>query len=500
MQRIICIWLPFLESERLIRREPELADKPFVLITREAGRVFISAASRRAGKLGFPRGMSLVDARAAMPDIPYFDADRAGDLRCLRGLMRMMARFSPRVARAEEGSDLYLDVAGASHLFGGELPMLHRIEKQLESAGFTARLALAGSRTAAWGFAHYGKNRSLVPETGLRAASEGLPVAALRMSEGSTSLCQRLGLKKIGDLLRLPRGALSARIGLSDMTRLDRFMDRAPEARAFARHRERLIETEQFPDPLATGKGVEAALEILLERLCARLAPLQQGIRRARLDIERVDHAEKTFTIRTMHPGLDIPALMRLFTHHFEQLDVGFGIERMTLTAEAVAPLQSGQARLGDSPQKAVDAAVEQLVAELANMFGPAHILKFAPVESHIPERAFRMRPALHPGEAESWPVLRARRPLRLLKKPLPVLEGEPPGFPSRILWNGKSCAVTPLSGPERIEPDWWRDDPLWRSGARDYWWGTTSAGAVLWLYSVTEAGHCRWYLHGMGS
>ena len=37
--------------------------------------------------------------------------------------------------------------------------------------------------------------------------------------------------------------------------------------------------------------------------------------------------------------------------------------------------------------------------------------------------------------------------------------------------------------GPERIAPEWWLDDPRWRSGVRDYWQVTTEAGERLWLY-----------------
>jgi protein ImuB len=37
--------------------------------------------------------------------------------------------------------------------------------------------------------------------------------------------------------------------------------------------------------------------------------------------------------------------------------------------------------------------------------------------------------------------------------------------------------------GPERIGPEWWLDDPDWRTGLRDYWQITTKSGERLWLY-----------------
>jgi protein ImuB len=53
-------------------------------------------------------------------------------------------------------------------------------------------------------------------------------------------------------------------------------------------------------------------------------------------------------------------------------------------------------------------------------------------------------------------------------------------------------------TGPERIAPEWWLDDPDWRSGVRDYWRVTTEDGASLWLYyahGATASG--GWFAHG---
>jgi protein ImuB len=52
--------------------------------------------------------------------------------------------------------------------------------------------------------------------------------------------------------------------------------------------------------------------------------------------------------------------------------------------------------------------------------------------------------------------------------------------------------------GPERIAPEWWLDDPDWRTGQRDYWRVTTDLGDKLWLYyahgGTLSAG---WFCHG---
>ncbi len=502
MQRIICIWFPFLESERLTRQNPELSQKPFVLVTREANRVFVSALSKAAGDMGFAPDMSLVDVRAAAPDMMYHEMDPEEDIRCLRGLMRWASRFSPRVARGER-SNLYLDIAGASHLFGGETALLETIHTQLQAFGFTAHLALADNQAVAWGYAHYGKNKSNITADILREASGGLSVEALQMSYASTILCQRLGLKKIEALLDLPRAALASRIGLEDLKQVDRFFGGAAEAKQFARYRERLIEEKQFFDPLATSAGVEAALDELLGKLCTRLSQMQRGFRKASLWMDRVDHQSLSFSVLLMQPSIDIIVLKRLFSRHFEQLDVGFGIDRMRLVADQVAPLSQRQLGLEDSKRQNQDDTRNKLVNELSNMFGSRQVRQFAPADSHIPEQTFTQRPALQrTSRSQSWHRPAAKRPVRLLKKPVSVLVrgGIDKAAPDRIFWHGRECHLTLLTGPERIEPNWWRQDPDWQSGSRDYWWVKTHFGALLWLYRVSDEEKTQWFVHGMGS
>ncbi|MZR32335.1 Y-family DNA polymerase [Sneathiella litorea] len=501
MQRIICIWFPFLESERLIRQNHDLALKPFALIMREANRAFISALSRNAENMGFAPGMSLADVRAAAPDMLYYDADPMQDIRCLQGLLRWASRFTPRVSRGG-GHNLYLDITGASHLFGGEDTLLDTLETQLKNFGFTARLALADSKAAVWGFAHFGKSKSNITAKILQEAANDLPVEALRLSYASTALCQRLGIRKIEDLVVLPRVALTKRIGLEGINRLDRFFGRSPEVTEFARHRKRLIEEAQFFDPLATNAGVEAALEELLEKLCQRLSGMQQGIRKARLQLERVDHETMSFFIQLTRPSIDVNLLKRLFLHHFEQIDVGFGIDRLILIAEQAAPLSFHQLSLENTKTQNREQDKERLINELSNMVGYRYIHRFFPADSHIPERAFSREAALYASRSQRWISSSGKRPLRILKKPVSVLlsDGIEKRAPETVFWHGHKCHLTPLSGPERIEPDWWRDDPDWRNGPRDYWWAKTHFGALFWLYRVSDGMKTQWFVHGLGS
>jgi protein ImuB len=53
--------------------------------------------------------------------------------------------------------------------------------------------------------------------------------------------------------------------------------------------------------------------------------------------------------------------------------------------------------------------------------------------------------------------------------------------------------------GPERLSPEWWLDDPNWRSGVRDYWRLETENGTRLWLfYAHGSESSGGWFCQGV--
>ena len=64
--------------------------------------------------------------------------------------------------------------------------------------------------------------------------------------------------------------------------------------------------------------------------------------------------------------------------------------------------------------------------------------------------------------------------------------------------WRGRAFETVAAQGPERIAPEWWLDDPGWRSGVRDYWRVTTADGHKLWLfYAHGGAVSGGWFAQG---
>jgi protein ImuB len=89
-------------------------------------------------------------------------------------------------------------------------------------------------------------------------------------------------------------------------------------------------------------------------------------------------------------------------------------------------------------------------------------------------------------------------RPLRLLRRPerleaMAVLPDDPP---FRIRWRGAWFQVRAAEGPERLEPEWWRDRP--GRPMRDYYRLEMADGRRLWVCRAGAAGSGGWFLHGL--
>ena len=139
----------------------------------------------------------------------------------------------------------------------------------------------------------------------------------------------------------------------------------------------------------------------------------------------------------------DAKALVRLFAEQLPKLDPGFGIDTALLDAEIASKLSLRQSAIA-LPEGDPDLGeLAPLVDRLINRLGATNVVRLAPFESHIPERAQIRLPAI--GAVP--PHLRAAkrpanpRPLRLLEYPEPIEAlAELPDGPPRPL----SLAQTP--------------------------------------------------------
>jgi protein ImuB len=483
-RRILSVWLPRLASDAALRRSgahlgPEPG--PFAVIGRRGPAEVLVCLTPAARRAGLARGQPLSEARALCPGLLTRPEADLAPLR--RALVRWAGRYCPWVA-ADGEDGLILDITGAAHLMGGEAALLADLEGRLQAMGFAARAAIAGTRGAAWALARHGKGARLVPPGGEGAALEGLPMAALRLPPETCASLARLGLTRVADLGRAPRAALARRFGAELGLRLDQALGLLAEPVSPVAEPPPLAVRLSLPEPIGLVSDVAAGLDRLLARLCSTLAARGLGARRLRLELGRTDHSRAEVEVALARPMRDAPAMAALFARAIEALDAGFGFDSLRLSApeaERIDPVQTD----GTGAGAAADLA--DLMTRLGIRLGEGALTRLLPAESHIPERAFVVASAVHarPVPRTDWPE-GPPRPLTLFP-PEPILaEGVRP--PRRFRWRGRWLTTLQATGPERIAPEWWFDDPAWRTGLRDYWRVETAEGPRLWLCHTPQA------------
>ena len=456
-----------------------------------------------AASLGARPGQTVADALALCPLLTIVDAEPEVDARALEALADWCTRFSPAVA-VDAPDGLFLDIDGCAHLWGGEADLAAALLERLGAQNIPARLAIADTFGAAWALARYSECEVAIAEGDERARLSAFPVAALRVGTEISASLSRLGLKTIGDLETLPRGALHKRFGAALLWRRDCAYGAEEEALRFRYPSAPWSERAVFAEPISAPDSLARVLSDLAAALCARLDEEGYGARRFEAVYHRVDGGAARRVVETALPVRDVKRLAKLFAPKLETLDPGFGIEIVTLQANSIAPLKPEQTDVEhvSASARAIDLA--PLIDRLRNTFGEDRVWRMAVQESHVPERATIPIEPLAAPTGRAWDPDKPR-PIRLFRHPQPIdvtalIPDDPPIL---FRWRGQIHRIRRAEGPERIGAEWWRKP--WAENeidrVRDYYCVEDEAGARFWVFRTGLYGGARptrWFLHGL--
>ena len=311
-------------------------------------------------------------------------------------------------------------------------------------------------------------------------------MAALRLEPEQVRKLNGLGLRRIGDLLAQPRGPLARRFGQGLMLRLDQAIGVVPEPVSPGTPPPRFATRLTLPEPIGLQDDVKAALERMVPRLCQLLEDKGKGARHVCLQAWRSDG---TMSWTGLARATDEPdRILPLLVMRLEELEAGFGIDMLRLEATQSEPLSRRtivghlEATEAARQRMAQDTRLDDLIGRLGGRIGLEAMTRYHPASSHIPEKTAKTLAAAWSEPAGDWPMPPTPRPL-LIWRPEPVNAPDHPALPQSFRWRGRDHALTEARGPERIAPEWWLDEPEWRSGVRDYWHVITARGERLWLY-----------------
>lgn len=492
------------------RDQPPAALAPaFVIVAKIKNALRLVALDEAAEKLGLTRGMALADARAMIPALGVADDDPAADAALLEDVAGWAERYTPLVGLDANG--LMLDITGSAHLFGGEDALVADLVARLTAQGFFARAAIADTPGAASAAARF-TAIAVVPEGGATELLQPLPLAALRLDREIVFALDRVGLKRIGQIIGAPRSPLAARFGPGLIRRLDQALGNDEEAIDPRRPPPVFIAERRFAEPISREEDIAATLSSLATTLAQSLETHGEGARQLEFSLFRVDGHVARVAVGAGRPVRAPKLILALFREKFAALgdndiEAGFGFDMARLSVTASAPAAPVQIDLAG--EAVAEADLDGLIDRIGARLGSASVGTIVPQESHIPERNQKTvsgRPDKAPttrGEERAVASDREANngsPLRLFARPEPVeaVAEVPDGPPVSFRWRRALYRIARAEGPERIAGEWWREDSL----TRDYFRVEDSDGHRFWLYRDGLYGHetstPRWYLHGV--
>lgn len=532
--------------------------RPLVLYTAaRRSQLVVTACSFCAAKRGIVPGMLLAEAQAlgvGEPPVQFAQHDPQADRKALRALAEECLRFSPWVAleEADEPASIFLDVSGFTLGYGNEAELACAVACYFHWRGYQARIAVADTIGAAWAMAQepgneerrmkneepeshphpvrdqdftagiqnpvldteYSVPGSSIPHSALRiphctvaiipparqnVALADLDVAALRLPELAVRLLYQFDIRRIGQLLSLPRESLPSRFGPEVALRIDQALGNAVELLTPIQIIEPVEASWSFDPPVADSRLIENVLEPLLEQILKQLQALQLGIQRLLCSLQATAGEPISVSVGLLQPSASAKHLLELLHLHLERVRAEAEITHVRLRADGIERLEFHQEHLFPDPDAERRRYLATLIERLSSRLGEKRVLQPRLYPDAQPEFAFRCTPwvqdtvnAIKKSQAESGQPL-PKRPACIQPRPaaIKVMAIVPDGPPLRFEWQHNEHVVNRYWGPERIETGWWRG----RDIHRDYYFVETTEGKRFWLFRNRDDE--MWFFHG---
>src|SRR5438309_1169932 len=210
MPRIACLLVPDLPVAAACRADPDLAARPLALSEGGGPHAPIVAAAAAARARGVRAGHTVAQARAIAADLVVRPRDDTAERSAVRALVDVAASLASRIEAAADGA-VFLDAAGAAHLVPSEAGLATALVARAARVGLAARAAVGGSMTVAR-LAALHATEVVPPGTELGFLAP-LPLACLAPPPAIAATLERWGIRRLGDLARLPVAEVATRLG-----------------------------------------------------------------------------------------------------------------------------------------------------------------------------------------------------------------------------------------------------------------------------------------------
>ena len=491
MPRIACLLVPDFPIAAACRADPDLAGRPLVLAETGAPHARVLAASRTARAAGVRAGQTLAQARSVAGGLTVRRCDPAAEASAAQALGDVAASLSDRLEVAADGA-VFLDAEGVRHLAANERGVTTALVARAAKVGLEARAGLGASMVVARLAAlHAADGVDVVPAGTERGFLAPLPVACVAPDAAIVATLERWGVRRLGDLARLPLAEVATRHGPAGaaLVRIARGEDERPLAPQ--------IRTGRIDEVMGLEYALDAlepllfVLRGLLERVVARVGLEGVGCARLGVTFDLDDRSRDVRDVALAAPTRDVRTLLGCLRIELEARPPRAAITRVLLSAvaETVRALQLGLfTPPGPAPER-----LATTLARLAVLCGADRVGTPAVVDTHRPGAAATT--PFVPARADGPPAAHdapGRLVVRAFRPPRPIEVFSNRGQPDFVRGAGLGGRVVGAAGPWRLTGEWWSATAY----TRDYYDLELSDGGVYRCYR--DGASERWFVDGV--
>jgi len=494
VDRLACVDLPAFPLQLLLRRHPEWAELPAVVVAEDKPQAIILWANEKARQSAVLPGQRYAHALSLARELRAGVVSPAHIAEGVAAVAEALRNFTPEVEPSDDEPGVFwLDATGLGRLYKTVGAWARAIRAGLRERSLYASVVAGFTRFGTYAVARERLRAVAVfrDRAAEREAAERVPLDRLDLDPALRDTLHKLGIFTVGAFLRLPAGGLLERYGqqafwLHRLAAGDRWDPLQPQ-RAPDKYEQHVL----LDDPETDINGLTFLIKRALDPLLETLARNKQALSALVVDFTLYRHepGERRDIVRPAEPTLDARALLRLVHLRLESAPPPAGVTEILLTAASVPATREQLSLFSHKPRRDLRAANEAF-ARIRAEFGNNSIVRARLRDGHLPEARFDWVPlecaALpNPRAVEVRPLVRRiHQPVALPPQNHQVRDD---GWLLQGLEHG---AVTRFIGPYVVSGGWWNSEVH-----REYHFAEMRRGECLWIYY--DRRRRRWFLQG---
>jgi protein ImuB len=499
--RVACLDLPAFPLQLVWRQEPECRAHPVVVVDDDRPQGEVLWACERARAAGVLVGQRYAYALSLCGGLRGRVVASKQIEDAITELRAVLHRLSPSVEPGEPGT-FWLDGKGLERLFpdarGAGTGWGMAIAQAITELGYRGAAVVGFSRFATYAIARATRFGVTVlrSDADERALASDVPLARLDVDPKLREALARLGVIRVGEMVRLPGGGILERFGreahrLYQLAAGEAWDPLVPVA------------PPETPDECVLLDDDELDLERLvfagkapIDRLLERLATRGRALTALHLELT-LRHAVGQTSLRAdcikpAAPTLDGRMLLRLVHLRLTGLPPEAPVNAIRVWADDVAATSEQLALFVRTPRRDLRAA-DEAIARLRAELGDDAVVRAVLRDGHLPEASFGWERLDHITAARPAADRSTVRPLvrRVFTRPQQLPSQLRLARDDGWLLSGlEHGAVVRILGPYILSGGWWTHELH-----REYHFAELRRGDCMWVYF--DRNRRRWFWQG---